>query len=82
MGKDSQYKYVSRARGCYHRCSKEIRKGLEWVAAPRAWKEGRQISLCTKQFKTEREAALYVDRKFIEHGLEPVNIIKRKTTQP
>lgn len=31
-----------------------------------------------KTFKTEREAALYVDKKLIEQGKEPVNILVRK----
>ena len=35
----------------------------------------------TKQksfFKTEREAALWVDKVLLENGKEPVNILKRK----
>ena len=32
----------------------------------------------SKHFKTEREAALAVDKKLIEIGKEPVNILKHK----
>lgn len=32
----------------------------------------------SKSFKTEREAAIAVDKKFIEMGLFPINILKRK----
>jgi hypothetical protein len=31
-----------------------------------------------KSFKTEREAAIYVDKKLIEKFKEPVNILVRK----
>ena len=31
-----------------------------------------------KNFPTEREAAIYVDKMLIEMGKEPVNILKRK----
>ena len=31
-----------------------------------------------KRFATEREAAIHVDRILLEHGREPVNILKRK----
>jgi len=33
----------------------------------------------TASFATEREAALAVDKKLIQMGEEPVNILKRKT---
>ena len=31
------------------------------------------------RFKTAREAALALDKKLIEHEMEPINILKRKT---
>lgn len=31
-----------------------------------------------KSFETEREAAIYVDKKLLEQGKEPVNILVRK----
>ena len=31
-----------------------------------------------KSFKTEREAAIYIDKRLIEKGKEPVNILVRK----
>lgn len=31
-----------------------------------------------KNFKTEREAAIYIDKRLIEKGKEPVNILVRK----
>ena len=31
-----------------------------------------------KNFKTERKAAIYVDKRLIEKGKEPVNILVRK----
>lgn len=33
---------------------------------------------CRKYFDTEREAGLYIDKKLLELGEEPVNILKRK----
>jgi hypothetical protein len=37
-----------------------------------------QLGLKKKMFDTEREAALFVDKKLIEKGKEPVNILVRK----
>ena len=31
-----------------------------------------------KSFRTEREAAIYIDKRLIEKGKEPVNILVRK----
>jgi len=30
-----------------------------------------------KNFRTEKEAAIYIDKKLIEKGKEPLNILKR-----
>ncbi len=30
-----------------------------------------------KSFRTEKEAAIYIDKKLIKKGKEPVNILKR-----
>ena len=43
-------------------------KGVElWIAKYK----------CTLSFKTEREAAIYVDKKLISEGKEPINILTR-----
>tara|TARA_Y100000389_G_C17315642_1_gene440298 strand:- start:378 stop:578 length:201 start_codon:yes stop_codon:yes gene_type:complete len=60
----SKYKYVSQ---------QELNGELVWRGV--FFKNG---SGNGKTFKTEREAALYVDKKLIENGKEPVNILVHK----
>jgi len=54
---------------------------LPWIARP-AFVKGFDGALCrtnsSKRFATEREAALFVDKWFLSHGREPVNILVRK----
>jgi hypothetical protein len=40
---------------------------------------GRMVSGNSKPYDTEREAAIAVDMSYINAGLEPINILKRKT---
>ena len=61
----SQYKYVSKQR----LGGKIVWRGTFFN------KNGKGNG---KSFPTEREAALYVDKKLIGNGKEPVNILKRK----
>jgi len=52
-----------------------------WVALPQFLKEfggTRKRTGADKRFATEREAALFVDKWFLSHGREPVNILVRK----
>lgn len=54
---------------------------VPWVAVPHfqngVFDVGGRMS-CVKRFATEREAALFVDKWFLSHGREPVNILVRK----
>ena len=54
---------------------------MPWVSVPQFFhgvsEAGRKIS-SSKRFATEREAALFVDKWFLSHGREPVNILVRK----
>ena len=54
---------------------------MPWVAVPRYFQEfegTRNMTGSSKRFATEREAALFVDKWFLSHGREPVNILVRK----
>lgn len=59
--KSSQYKYV-------RRCERLVDGVVIW--------EGILLGVC-RIFSTEREAAIWADKKLIEKGKEPVNILKR-----
>ena len=66
LGPSKKYKYV------YGR-----------IACDRVWWVGKVFisktqSTRSKNFDTEREAAIYVDKQLIECGKPPVNILKRK----
>ena len=91
MGKGSKYKYVEHdAIGKYvGPTGMRTKSNLErianepWVAIPRIQiKFGGNLSQASsaKRFATEREAALFVDKWMLEHGRQPVNILKAKTT--
>lgn len=64
--KSSKYKGIyydlAGVRNCYRWQASKTFKGIKW----------------RKDCKTEREAAIAYDKKLIELGLEPVNILKRK----
>lgn len=47
----------------------ELSNGIWWRGA---------INGTGKSFRTEKEAAIYIDKKLIEKGKEPVNILKRE----
>ena len=61
----SKYKYVSNI---------EVDGDILWRGV--FFKNGKGNG---KSFKTEREAAIYVDKKLIENEKEPINILVRKT---
>lgn len=63
LGGSKKYKYVSRI--CMN--GNELWRGT-------FFKNGKGNG---KNFETEREAAIYVDKKLIENGKEPVNLLKR-----
>lgn len=42
------------------------------------WREKGKIKGTSKEYPTEREAALMVDKVRISRGLEPINILKKK----
>ena len=70
--KTSKYKHVSACNPSDSNfCS--ITKGRKWVGQI-LWGMGIWVAY----FETEREAAIAVDKKLIEIGEEPVNILKRK----
>lgn len=72
MSKTSQYKYVS-----FNKTITHGRKVERWRAALNV--SAGQVWACFKT--TEREAALAVDKKLIELGREPVNILKPKSKE-
>ena len=67
MGKHSKYRGVTKRRKVSSNHDKI------WEASHQYKKER-----WTGRFMTEREAAIAYDRRCIELGLEPVNILKRK----
>lgn len=64
----SKYKYVY-----WNESYKAKRYGKQWQAYYK--NEGRNF---TRYFKTDREAAIAIDKYFLSIGKEPVNILKRK----
>jgi hypothetical protein len=71
----SKYKYVYLVKNNNWNTIKS-RMDLIWNAHPMTYEFGKVKSLGSKTFKTEREAALHVDKVFIRYGLPPVNILK------
>lgn len=67
MGKYSKYKGVSK--------QKVFGRYETWIMQFSHRLLGKEIK---SSHSTEREAALAYDKKCIEYGLEPVNILKRK----
>jgi hypothetical protein len=65
MAKSSEYYAVTR------RNRKSSANANDWVSCLDI--DGKRFSV---SFPTEREVALFVDRKLIEHGLPPRNILK------
>jgi len=63
--------YIGKSKYKYVTCHKSNRE-LYWRGV--FFKNGYGNG---KSFKKEREAALYVDKKMIEQGKEPVNILVR-----
>lgn len=61
----SRFKYVSRVSASGK---------LYWKAA--IYSRGKVVN--SKLFATEREAAICVDKHFINQGKEPVNVLKRQ----
>ena len=79
----SKYKYVKRL-GAYSKTAHNMKvaEQMPWVAQVMLRDfDGIKFTMggC-KRFATEREAAIHVDRILLEHGREPVNILKRKQT--
>lgn len=72
--KSSLYKGVS---SCFIRtsCSGQTLKGIKFCATI----THRGTTYNSKLFEYEREAALWYDKKRLELGLEPVNILKRQS---
>ena len=66
MNPKSKYKYVYSS----------IRQGRKLWSAQFYRQKTKLVG--TTYFKTEREAALAVDKHLISEGREPVNILKRK----
>ena len=65
LGKSTKYKHVY----IYQTRSGKSYKGMLYGA--------RYNQTFGKYFKTEREAALYIDKQLIERNKEPVNILIR-----
>ena len=88
--KSERYKYVRYdpdGTTGIARSNKRTKRKMEllemkpWVAVPRYFREfegTRNMTGSSKRFATEREAALFVDKWFLSHGREPVNILVRK----
>ena len=78
----SQYKYVRYQPFAMCRTKSQDAKAelFPWRAVVTMRDDlGGQFCVSTsKTFATEREAAIHVDRILLEHGREPVNILKRK----
>lgn len=68
MSRTSKYKYVY-YRGDYPSRSKPWQGCLK--VHGRSW---------TKMCKTEKQAAIAVDKQLIEMGKEPVNVLKKKVS--
>jgi len=66
--KSEKYKYVYRVTGSGRTGQSEYWKAYFTI-------KGQYHN--SKLYTSEREAAIAVDRKLIEHGREPVNILKR-----
>ena len=87
--KSERYKYVRHdpdgehilgwSQRTKHRMNKAL--VLPWIAVP-LFRSGvlgaGKLIHGSKRFATEREAALFVDKWFLSHGREPVNILVRK----
>ena len=56
-------------KGVYKYINQDGKGGFRWRGGNRG--KG-------KFFETEREAAVFVDKKLIERGFPPVNVLKRK----
>jgi hypothetical protein len=52
-------------------------RGLPSVYGYRIMKDGEKIHSQNRFFKTARECALALDKKLIEKGYEPINILKK-----
>ena len=85
--KSERFKYVcydpDGTRGRTDRTKKklEARALKPWIARPffeKGAKGASEMANATVRFATEREAALFVDKWFLSHGREPVNILVRK----
>ena len=85
--KSERFKYVrydpdgTLGRNDRTKKSLEARALKPWVARPffkNGAKGASEMAKATVRFSTEREAALFVDKWFLSHGLEPVNILVRK----
>lgn len=62
------YRYVYQQQG----------NRLPWVAKPKTFRNDKCVNLPSRSFRTEEEAAIYVDEVFIANGMDPVNILAEK----
>ena len=65
-----QIKYVGKSKLYKYVYEEECKGVTKWI--------GKVGSNKKTGFKTEREAALWVDKMLLSKGKEPVNILKRK----
>ena len=79
----SRYKYVKYMPTSYVNTKAGLKRWeeLPWIAQVSLHHPifGTQRLGASKRFATEREAAIHVDKVFLEHGRAPVNILKPKS---
>ncbi len=73
--KKTGYKNVYKKRSSWLTRGKE---GEEFIYEYKIIVNGREIRSCSKAFKTERDCALALDKKLIELGHQPINILVKK----